>query len=61
MSPNDTMTRAMLMTVLARMDGQDVTGGSTWYEKGINFSILFHNPSSFLECLFIFVGVIEIK
>ncbi len=55
------MTRAMLMTVLARMDGQDVTGGSTWYEKGINFSILFHNPSSFLECLFIFVGVIEIK
>ncbi len=37
-APNDTMTRAMLMTVLARMDGQDVTGGSTWYEKGMNWA-----------------------
>ena len=37
-APNNTMTRAMLMTVLARMDGQDVTGGSTWYEKGMNWA-----------------------
>lgn len=37
-APNDTMTRAMLMTVLARMDGQDVTGGTTWYEKGMNWA-----------------------
>ena len=31
-------TRAMLMTILARMDGQDVTGGATWYEKAINWA-----------------------
>ena len=31
-------TRAMLMTILARMDGQDVTGGSTWYEKAMNWA-----------------------
>lgn len=33
-SPNVTMSRAMLWTVLARMDGQDATGGTTWYERG---------------------------
>ena len=31
-------TRAMLMTILARMDGQDVTGGSTWYEKAMTWA-----------------------
>ena len=31
-------TRAMLMTILARMDGRDVTGGSTWYEKAMNWA-----------------------
>ena len=31
-------TRAMLMTILARMDGQDVTGGATWYEKAMNWA-----------------------
>ena len=28
----------MLMTILARMDGQDVTGGATWYEKAMNWA-----------------------
>lgn len=32
-SPELSMSRAMLWTVLARMDGQDVNGGATWYEK----------------------------
>ena len=31
-------TRAMLMTILACMDGQDVTGGATWYEKAMNWA-----------------------
>ena len=35
---NQNTTRAMLMTILARMDGQDVTGGATWYEKGMNWA-----------------------
>ena len=34
----ESTTRAMLMTILARMDGQDVTGGSTWYEKAMNWA-----------------------
>ena len=37
-SPENTMTRAMLMTVLARFDGADTSGGSTWYEKGIEWA-----------------------
>ncbi|MBU5435765.1 S-layer homology domain-containing protein [Pseudoflavonifractor sp. MSJ-37] len=32
--PDVKLTRAMLMTMLARLDGVDTTGGSTWYEKG---------------------------
>ena len=35
---NQNTTRAMLMTILARMDGQNVTGGATWYEKGMNWA-----------------------
>ena len=35
---NQNTTRAMLMTILARMDGQDVTGGATWYEKAMNWA-----------------------
>ena len=35
---NQNTTRAMLMTILARMDGQDVSGGATWYEKGMNWA-----------------------
>ncbi len=37
-SPNDPMTRAMLMTVLARLNGVDTTGGSPWYEKGMQWA-----------------------
>ena len=37
-SPNDTTTRGMLMTVLARYAGEDTTGGATWYEKGMNWA-----------------------
>lgn len=37
-SPDTEMTRAMLMTVLARFDGQDTTGGSVWYEKGMEWA-----------------------
>ncbi len=33
------MTRAMIITVLARLDGQDTTGGSTWYEKAVEWAI----------------------
>ncbi len=33
-SPNDAMTRAMIVTVLARLDGEDTTTGATWYEIG---------------------------
>ena len=35
---NQNTTRAMLMTILARMDGQDVTGGATWYEKAMTWA-----------------------
>lgn len=33
-SPSVEMTRGMLWTVLARVDGMDTTSGSTWYEAG---------------------------
>lgn len=38
-SPNATMTRAMLMTVLARLDGQETEGGDTWYAKGMAWAV----------------------
>lgn len=38
-SPNVPVTRAMLATVLARLDGVDTTGGVTWYEKGIEWAM----------------------
>lgn len=38
-SPDEPMTRAMLMTVLARFDGTDTSGGDTWYEKGMNWAV----------------------
>lgn len=34
-APNGEMSRAMLMVVLARLDGQDTGGGTPWYEKGV--------------------------
>lgn len=33
-SPNMAMNRAMIVTVLARLDGADTSGGEVWYEKG---------------------------
>ena len=32
-APNDTLTRAMVWTIIARMSGVDTTGGATWYAK----------------------------
>lgn len=37
-TPDSAMTRAMLMTVLARFDGEDTTGGSVWYEKSMTWA-----------------------
>ena len=37
-SPEAKMTRAQLMTVLARLAGVDTTVGATWYEKGMAWS-----------------------
>ena len=37
-SPNASTTRGMLMTVLARYAGTDTTGGSPWYQKGMNWA-----------------------
>ena len=38
-TPDGTMTRGMLMTVLARMSGVDTTGGDTWYQKGLEWAV----------------------
>jgi hypothetical protein len=38
-SPNLPMTRAMWITVLARLDGQDTDGGATWYEKALAWGV----------------------
>lgn len=38
-SPEVTMTRAMLMTVLARYDGEDTSGGNTWFVKGQGWAV----------------------
>lgn len=37
-TPNGTMTRGMLVTVLARYDGVDTASGATWYEKGVEWA-----------------------
>ena len=38
-SPNTAMTRAMLVTVLARLEGVDATVGATWYEAGVAWAV----------------------
>lgn len=38
-SPAMKLSRAMLMTMLARLDGQDTTGGDTWYSKGLEWAV----------------------
>lgn len=38
-APRETMTRAMLTTVLARLDGRETEGGDTWYAKGMAWAV----------------------
>lgn len=38
-SPDTVMTRGMLVTVLARFDGADTSGGNTWYDKGVEWAV----------------------
>lgn len=38
-NPTGDMTRSMLVTVLARLDGQDTEGGETWYSKAMNWGM----------------------
>jgi len=38
-SPDEPMTRAMMMTMLARFGGCDTEGGETWHEKGMAWAI----------------------
>ncbi len=37
-SPNEPMSCAMMVTILARLDGANTEGGATWYEKGMNWA-----------------------
>ncbi len=37
-SPDVVMNRAMILTVLARMEGVDTSAGATWYEAGIRWA-----------------------
>lgn len=38
-SPNAEMTRAMIVTVLARLEGVDTSRGDTWYEAGQQWAL----------------------
>lgn len=38
-APNGTTTRAMIVTMLARLDGVDTSAGNTWYEAGVNWAV----------------------
>ena len=38
-SPTENMTRGMLMTVLARLAGQDTAAGETWYSAGMAWAV----------------------
>ena len=38
-SPNGSLTRGAIFTILARVDNVDTNGGSTWYEKGMNWAV----------------------
>ena len=37
--PNDTIDRAMFVTLLARLDGQDTDTGDTWYEQAVAWGV----------------------
>ena len=38
-SPAMSLNRAMLMTILARLDGANTEGGDTWYSKGLEWAV----------------------
>ena len=38
-NPNGAVTRAMVWTVLARMDGENTDGGATWYSKAQSWAM----------------------
>mgnify|MGYP000174548925 CR=1 FL=1 len=38
-NPEGNTTRAMLMTILARLSGENTDGGSPWYQKGLDWSV----------------------
>ena len=38
-SPQATMTRAMMVTILARMAGVDTDGAAVWYEPGVSWAV----------------------
>ena len=38
-APDNQVTRAMMWTVLARLDGKDVSGASPWYAKAMTWAI----------------------
>ena len=38
-SPDVTTSRAMIVTILARLNGADTEGGSNWYEKGMAWAV----------------------
>ena len=38
-SPAGDMTRSMLVTVLARLDGQETSGGAAWYSKAMDWGM----------------------
>ena len=38
-APNDTLTRAMVWTIIARAQGVDTTGGVTWYAKAQEWAV----------------------
>ena len=38
-SPAGDMTRSMLVTVLARLDGQETSGGAAWYSKATDWGM----------------------
>ena len=37
-APNETTSRAMIATILARLDGVDTSTGANWYEAGVNWA-----------------------
>ena len=38
-APNDQASRAMILTMLARLEKTDLTGGDTWYEKAVAWAV----------------------